>query len=180
MDTEQLEKLRFPIGKYIPPPTLSREMTDAFIMEIEKLPTELKKAVSTLDNEQLSTQYRPEGWTVCQVVHHLADSHMNSYIRCKLALTEDSPIIKPYFEERWAELPDGKNAAIDSSLQLLEGLHIRWVALLKSLNDQDLTKTFVHPEHGKTINLSEVVALYAHHGRHHLAQITELKKRKGW
>ncbi|RZM24320.1 MAG: putative metal-dependent hydrolase, partial [Pedobacter sp.] len=151
-----------------------------FIMEIEQLPNELKKEVNTLNKEQLDTQYRPEGWTVRQVVHHLADSHMNSYIRCKLALTEDSPTIKPYFEERWAELEDGKNAAIDSSLQLLEGLHLRWSALLKSLTEQDLTKTFVHPEHGKTIQLLEVVALYAHHGRHHLAQITELKKRKGW
>ncbi|TCC98992.1 YfiT family bacillithiol transferase [Pedobacter psychroterrae] len=180
MDTEQLEKLRFPIGKYIPPSTLSREMIDTFIMEIETLPNALKEEVFALNEEQLDTQYRPEGWTVRQVVHHLADSHINSYIRCKLALTEDNPTIKPYFEERWAELQDGKNTPVDSSLQLLEGLHIRWVALLKSLSDQDLTKAFVHPEHGKTIKLSEVVALYAHHGRHHLAQITELKKRKGW
>jgi len=180
MDAETLEKLRFPLGRFVPPPVITREMTERYIADIEIFPEQLKQEVAGLNDEQADTRYRPEGWTIRQVVHHLADSHMNSFIRFKLALTEDSPTIKPYYEERWAELEDGKNTPMDTSLKLLEGLHGRWVILLRSLNEQDLKKVFIHPEHGRAIQLSEIVALYAFHGKHHLAQITELKERKGW
>ncbi|MBC7390699.1 MAG: putative metal-dependent hydrolase, partial [Opitutaceae bacterium] len=133
-----------------------------------------------LTDSQLDTSYRPEGWTIRQVVNHCADSHMNSLVRFKLALTEDKPIIKPYYEERWAELSDSKSMPVIPAIQMLHGIHSRWTILLKSLSDNDIKKTFIHPEHGKEFSIEENIGVYAWHCNHHLAHITTLKKSKGW
>ncbi|MFZ9846607.1 MAG: YfiT family bacillithiol transferase, partial [Flavobacteriales bacterium] len=126
------------------------------------------------------TPYREMGWTIRQVVHHCADSHMNSLTRFKLTLTEDKPVVKPYWEDRWAELVDSKSMPISPSVQMLEGIHARWTVLLNSLSEQDLVKSFIHPEHGKEFRVDENIGVYAWHCNHHLAHITELKKRKNW
>ncbi len=178
MTTSQLEQLRFPIGHFIKPEVYSKAILNHYIQTISNFPSKLKLEVAHLTNEQLETEYRPEGWTIKQVIHHCADSHMNSFIRFKLALTENKPTIKPYFEERWGDLSDSKNMPIESSLQILEGLHERWTVLLKSLSDENLERTFIHPEHENEIPLKENIAVYAWHCEHHLAHITELKKRK--
>ena len=136
-------------------------------------------AVAGLDDRQLDTPYRPGGWTVRQVVHHYADSHANSYVRFRLALTEDAPVIKPYDEQRWAELPDAKSAPISVSLTLLSALHQRWVLLLRSLDDQTFARTFIHPELGE-MRLDKTLGLYAWHCHHHVAHITNLRARQGW
>lgn len=180
MTTLELEKLRFPIGHFTKPAIYTKAILKEYIETISCFPSTLTQEVSHLNHEQLETGYRPEGWTISQVIHHCADSHINSFMRFKLALTEDKPIIKPYFEDKWAELPDAKNIPIASSLQLLEGLHARWMVLLQSLSDEDLERKFIHPEHGNEIALKENIGLYAWHCEHHLAHITELKKRKDW
>ena len=169
---------RYPVGKfhYDGPPT--EETKERLIAEIASTPANLKSAVDGLSPAQLETPYRPGGWTVRQVVHHLPDSHMNSYVRFKLALTEDEPIIKPYAEDRWAELADTK-APIETSLTLLESLHERWIALLRSLTPEQWKRTFRHPELGP-VSLEKNLALYAWHGRHHVAHITQLREREGW
>jgi hypothetical protein len=176
------ERLRYPIGKFALPG--DSERTEEFFAEalraIADFPQLLRREVETLNEAQLDSPYRPEGWTVRQVVHHCADSHLNSFTRFKLALTEDNPTIKPYFEERWAELPDAKSAPVEESLRLLEGLHARWTRLLQYLTPPDWEKTFIHPESCRTITLRENLALYAWHCRHHLAHIVELKKRENW
>jgi hypothetical protein len=171
--------LRYPVGKfqYEGPPSVGQRQ--AFLSEIEQTPTNLQAAVKGLSDTQLDTPYRPDGWTVRQVVHHLPDSHMNSYVRFKLALTEDAPTIKPYAEDRWAELGDTKATPVEVSLTLLDSLHDRWVRLLRSLSDEDWKRTFVHPEHGP-MTLEKALAIYAWHGRHHVAHITELRKRMSW
>jgi hypothetical protein len=151
-----------------------------WISEISTFPTRLVAAVDRLTAQQLDTQYRPESWTIRQVVHHCADSHMNSFTRFKLALTEEQPIIKPYFEERWAELNDSKKIPIAPSLKIIEGIHERWTALIRSLSEEEKTRTFIHPEHGKTFQLDEVIGFYAWHSNHHLAHITTMKKRNMW
>ncbi len=137
----------------------------------------MRNAVEPLNEDQLNTPYRPDGWTVKQVVHHVVDSHMNSYIRFKWALTEDNPTIKAYFEERWAELPDSAETPVAISLNMLEALHYRFVILLKSLTAEDWDRTFVHPEHNQSFTLKMTVALYAWHSKHHLAHITKLIER---
>ncbi|MEH7748645.1 putative metal-dependent hydrolase, partial [Neobacillus drentensis] len=149
-----------------------------WINEIEGLPRLLRDALKDLNNEQLDTPYRSGGWTVRQVIHHLADSHMNAFVRFKLALTEENPVIKPYDETKWAELPDYK-LPIDTSLLLLETLHQRWTNLLRSLTPADMEKTFIHPDSGE-VSVGENIGIYAWHGRHHLAHITSLCHRKGW
>ncbi|MDR2122325.1 MAG: bacillithiol transferase BstA [Flavobacteriaceae bacterium] len=176
----ELEKLKYPIGKFEPPQNISKQDLTNWIHELEILPEKLTQEVQHLSDEQLDTPYRSEGWTIRQVVHHLADSHMNVHIRTKLALTEEKPIVKPYFETLWAELADSKNHPIEPSLKILEGVHRRLSALLKSLSEEGLKRTFIHPEHGKEFPLREVIAMYAWHGNHHLAHITTLKKHKGW
>src|SRR5438270_4535645 len=170
---------RFPIGKfhYEGPP--SAEVRDKFIEEIEHAPGALRAAVQGLSPEQLETPYRDGGWTVRQVVHHLPDSHMNAYVRFKLALTEKEPTIKTYAEDRWAELPDTKSTPIEVSLTLLESLHERWAQLLRSLSPEEWKRQFRHPQLGE-VPLEKNVALYAWHGRHHVAHVTELRKRMGW
>ncbi len=144
------------------------------------MPAELRHVVAALSEEQLDTPYRPDGWTVRQVVHHYADDHMNSYIRFKLALTEDSPTIKAYSEPLWGELPDARMGPIEPSLTLLTGLHQRWVAAWKALAPADWMRTFVHPKSGKSISLDGLAAMYAWHGRHHVAQVRALRTRNGW
>jgi hypothetical protein len=180
MTNAELDLLKFPIGEYLKPSILTSEIIETYISDIEKFPQKLRAEVSELNDTQLDTPYRPEGWTIRQVVHHCADSHMNSIIRFKLALTEESPTIKPYYEERWAELFDSKFLNVESSLQLLEGLHYRWVTLLRSLSEDQLKRTFVHPEHGKVFRLDENIGIYAWHCNHHLAHITSLKTRMNW
>jgi uncharacterized damage-inducible protein DinB len=150
----------------------------AAIEEIRAAPARLRAALDGLDERQLDTPYRPGGWTLRQVAHHLPDSHLNAYIRCKLALTEDAPTIKPYDEAAWARLQDSR-LCIDVSLRLLDAVHERWVVLLDSLSEAEWERTFVHPEVGVT-RLDQLVALYAWHGRHHEAHVTSLRERMGW
>ncbi|HZS54284.1 MAG TPA: bacillithiol transferase BstA [Bryobacteraceae bacterium] len=173
------DNLRFPVGRYAPPAAITPEDRAAWIAELESLPRKLTEAVRGLSDNQLDTPYRPGGWTVRQVVHHLPDSHLNSYVRFRLALTENSPTIKPYEEAAWAELPDAKSGPVEPSLSLTDALHRRWVSLLRSLRDEDFSRTFVHPEHGP-IKLDWTLGLYAWHCRHHVAHIAELRKREGW
>ena len=175
-----IEKLKYPIGKFDQPTVITKDILNKWISEISTFPERLSKKVLDLTEEQLDTPYRPEGWTIRQVVHHCADSHMNSFTRLKLTLTEYQPTIKPYFEERWAELPDAKNMPVQSSLKMIEGIHERWVVLLNNLTDNQLGREFIHPEHGKTFRIDENIGGYAWHCNHHLAHITETKKRYNW
>lgn len=170
--------LRYPIGWFDMNQEITSNEINQWISDIESAPRELRKAVKNLNDHQLDTPYRPGGWTARQVVHHLADSHLNSYIRFKLALTEENPVIKPYGEALWAELPDSK-LPIEISLHLLENLHARWVELLKSLSPCDLSKTFAHPDSG-VVTLAQNIGLYSWHGRHHISHITSLCIREGW
>lgn len=172
-----MEDLRYPIGKFQYEPSAANRKE--WIRQISKAPELLKDAIAGLKPDQLETPYRPGGWTVRQVAHHLPDSHMNSYTRFKLALTETEPTIRPYHEDRWAELIDGRTAPVEVSVDLLVALHVRWVILLESLTDQDFFKTFIHPDLG-SISLEKNTALYAWHGRHHVAQILSLPKRMNW
>lgn len=175
-----MSDLRFPIGEFeLLNDKLTHEQRQQFIHQIADAPANLRAAVKGFSEEQLDTPYRPNGWTVRQVVHHVPESHMNAYIRFKLALTEDEPTIKPYDEARCAALDDSRLAPIDASLSLLESLHQRWVTLLMSLSPHDWTRSFQHPERGK-VSLNMNVALYAWHGRHHVAHITALRERLGW
>jgi hypothetical protein len=172
-------ELRYPVGKFQAPQKISAADRAQFIDAIERLPRQLAEAVSGLNEQQLDTEYRPGGWSIRQVVHHLPDSHMNSYVRVRLALTEDCPAIKPYAEDRWAELADASHAPVDLSLSLLAALHARWVILFRSLGDQEFARTMHHPDHGE-LRIDRLLALYAWHGRHHLAHIANLKQRNGW
>ena len=171
--------LRYPIGKFSFEDEVTLEKRRQGIEEIAAAPAQLRAAVAGLSPEQLDTPYRPGGWTVRQVVHHVPDSHLNSYIRSKLALTEEEPTIKPYDEKRWAELEDTRTTPVEVSLMLLESLHRRWVLLLESLTAADFARKFRHPELG-VVTLERNVALYAWHGRHHVAHITSLRQRMGW
>jgi len=174
-----LHELRFPIGEFVPPSQYSPKLIEKWTDEIDLLPKQLIEETMHLSDEQLDTPYRPEGWTLRQVVHHIADSHINSFVRFKLALTEDNPTIKPYWEERWAKLPDYA-MPIHSSLMLITSLHARWVHLIECFSSDDLLRTYYHPESERNFSLRYAIALYAWHGKHHLAQIQSLKKRMGW
>jgi hypothetical protein len=172
--------LRFPVGEFrLDDDNLTDEQRQQFIQEIAETPARLREAVAGLSDEQLDTPYRPDGWTVRQVVHHVPDSHLNNYIRVKFALTEDEPTIKPYDEAVWAEMADSVATPIEVSLTLLESLHARWIVLLNSLSPEDFKRVFHHPERG-AVSLNMNVALYAWHGRHHVAHITRLRERMGW
>ena len=175
-----IEELKYPIGKFVKPDSYTPQVLHQYILDIELFPSRLRVEVETLTDDQLDTHYRPGGWTIRQVVHHCADSHMNSFVRFKLALTEDTPTIKPYFEDRWAVLADSKSMPVEPALKLLEGLHQRWVVVLKSLSEKDFEKKFVHPEREKEIRLNETLGIYAWHCHHHLAHITSLKKTNHW
>jgi hypothetical protein len=171
--------LRFPIGdfKYDGPYTNAQRAT--LIDDIAALPAKLRSAVAGLNEMQLDTPYRAGGWTVRQTVHHVADSHAHSYLRIRFALTAENPTIVTYPENVWAELPDAKQAPIEPSLQILEGLHSRWVLLFKSLKREEWSRTLFHPERGK-LDLNVMAALYSWHSRHHVAHISELRRRNGW
>lgn len=172
------EKLKYPIGRVEIPIEMNESRRKTFIKDIADMPELLKEAVKGLNEEQLNNPYRPDGWTLRQVVHHLADSHLNSYIRFKMALTENEPTIKTYFEDRWADLADSKTS-IEPSINLIDALHTRWVILLKSLSDKDFERTFRHPDLG-LVTLNKALAIYAWHGKHHLAHITCLRDSKNW
>lgn len=171
--------LRYPVGKFRFPESVSAQELAQFIDQIAETPARMRGAVAGLSDSQLDTPYRPEGWTVRQLAHHVPDSHINSYMRFRLALTEEEPVIKPYEEKRWAELPDARSMPVEPSLMLLESLHARWVPLLRSLSDADWKRTFRHPELG-LVSLEKNAALYAWHGRHHVAHITALRERMAW
>jgi len=171
--------LRYPIGKFQSPASVTDAERAVLVDQIAALPAELRSAVTTLDDTQLGTPYREGGWTVRQVVHHVPDSHVNAYTRFKLALTEDVPTIKTYEEAQWAELPEARSAPIGVSLALLDALHQRWVLLLRVLAPAQFARAFRHPELG-VMTLDQQIALYAWHGRHHLAHITSLRTRMGW
>jgi hypothetical protein len=164
------EQLKYPIGKFTPPAEYTKDAIGGFINDIKELPANLRKVATTLTEEQLETPYRPDGWTLRQVIHHLADSHMHSLVRFKWALTEDTPTIKPYNQVEWANLADSK-LPIESSLNMLEGIHQRLIALFASFTDADWDRIFVHPETGANTPLKRNLAIYAWHGKHHLAHI---------
>jgi uncharacterized damage-inducible protein DinB len=172
--------LRYPIGRFAYGGPQSAEQRRECIARIESAPEAIRRAVAGLSQAQLDTPYREGGWTVRQVVHHVPDSHLNAYTRFRLALTEPTPTIRPYFEDRWAELPDARSAPIELSLALLEALHRRWVLLLRSLGPAEWERRYLHPEHGREWSLDEVLAMYAWHGEHHTAHITRLRDRMGW
>jgi len=174
-----MEDMRFPVGKFHYDGPLTPEQQKSFLEAIAQTPAQLRAAIKGLSDSQLDTPYRPEGWTVRQVVHHVSDSHLNAYVRFKLALTEEDPTIKPYAEDRWAELADTKATPVEVSLTLTDSLHDRWVRLLRSLAPEQWKRTFRHPEMGP-MTLEKTLALYAWHGRHHVAHITELRKRMSW
>jgi hypothetical protein len=176
MDTPDL---RYPVGQFRFPESVSAQELAVFIQQIAETPARMRAAIAGLSDSQLETPYRPGGWTVRQLAHHVPDSHINSYMRFRLALTEDDPVIKPYEEARWAELPDARSMPVEPSLALLENLHARWVPLLRSLSDAEWKRSFRHPELGP-VRLEQNAALYAWHGRHHVAHITSLRKRMGW
>jgi uncharacterized damage-inducible protein DinB len=170
---------RYPIGQFQAPKEATQAMRAQAIQEIAAVPAAVRAATQGLNDAKLDTPYRDGGWTVRQVVHHVADSHLNAYVRCRLALTETEPTIKPYEESAWAKLEDAAHSPIDVSLRLLEPLHERWVTLLRSVPADEFARTFRHPEHGvKTLDW--MLFLYAWHGKHHTAHITELRKQKGW
>jgi DinB family protein len=171
--------LSYPIGKFHFDGPTTDEQRRKSIDQIAHAPSNLRSAIAGLSVQHLDTPYRPGGWTVRQVVHHVPDSHMNAYIRFKLALTEEEPTIKPYAEDRWAELADTGTTPVEVSLTMLDALHDRWVRLLRALKTDDWKRTFRHPELG-AMNLEKTLALYAWHGRHHVAHITSLREREGW
>jgi DinB superfamily len=171
--------LRFPLGKFKFEGPTTPEQREELLNQIAQAPSRLRAAVKGLSDQQLDTPYRPEGWTVRQVAHHVPDSHLNAYVRYKLALTEDEPTIKPYAEDRWARLADTQATPVEVSLAMLDSLHDRWVRLLRSLQPEDWKRAFRHPELG-LVSLEKNLALYAWHGRHHVAHITSLRERNGW
>lgn len=170
---------RYPVGASPAPESITADKIPHYIASLAALPENLRSAVYGLSEAQLDTPYREGGWTIRRLVHHVADSHMNAYIRTRLALTEDWPVIKPYDEKLWAELADARTLPVEVSLELLEPLHRRWVALLKSLSGADWERGYQHPEHGR-MNLLQVLADYEWHSRHHVAHISELRKSKRW
>jgi uncharacterized damage-inducible protein DinB len=170
--------LRYPIGKYEPQP-FSQEQKEKWLLDIKFLPEELERALLNLDASQLETPYREGGWTVQQLVHHVADSHMNAYTRFKLGLSEDNPTIKPYDEKAWAHFADNA-LPVNVSITLLHALHLRWYTALMQVADEDWERTVVHPEHGRLMSLWLLLGLYAWHGKHHTAHITALRERNQW
>jgi hypothetical protein len=176
MDTPDL---RYPVGEFRFPASVSAQELAVFIDHIAATPARMREAIAGLSDTQLDTPYRPGGWTVRQLAHHVPDSHINSYMRFRLALTEDDPVIKPYEEALWAELPDARTMPVEPSLALLENLHARWVPLLRSLSDAEWKRSFRHPALGP-VRLEQNAALYSWHGRHHVAHITRLRERMGW
>lgn len=176
----ELEYLRYPIGRFTPKDHYSADEIRSNVQLISALPSKFINLCGAWDEKKLDTPYRPEGWTVRQLIHHVADSHMNAYVRFRLAMTEDNPVIKPYRQGLWAELPDAKSAQIELSLQLMKFLHIRWVLLLNSFSDADLARTYHHPESLRDTRLDEAIASYAWHSEHHYQHVFRLAEREGW
>ncbi|NQD69928.1 putative metal-dependent hydrolase [Sphingobacterium shayense] len=176
MDKE-IEKSKYPVGKFKKPRKIDRTQIRVWIKVIEEFPNKVHNEINDLTDKELNKRYRPGGWTISQIVNHCADSHMNSLIRFKLALTEETPVIKPYVENLWAELPDSKNYPIDSSLKILAGLHERWVKLIENLTEMELDKEFLHPENNEKVSLRVNIGIYAWHCEHHLAHIINAKRK---
>ena len=174
-----MEELKYPIGKYIEQP-FSETQLGEWLFCIETLPMLMEEAIENLDEAQLQTPYRPEGWTVHQLVHHVADSHMNAYIRFKLGLTEDNPTIKPYEEKLWAQMADTKNLPINISITILYAVHKRMLEVLKNIKTEEWNRTVFHPEHQQTMTIRYLLGMYAWHGKHHVAHIIRLRDRMGW
>ncbi len=179
MTNDELERLKFPVGTYIVPEVITPETRVKWIDTITRFPDRLKSIVGQLSNEQKNWKYRPGGWTVKQVIHHCADSHINAFIRFKLSLTENEPTIKPYLEHLWAELTDGNDDNLDYSLLILEGLHYKWSQLLRELKTEALNRCFIHPEHGQKFSLDETIGNYAWHCNHHFAHIEQALESEG-
>lgn len=180
MTNRELEQLKYPIGPFACPDIISKTDIENWVHTLEVFPTRLKSLISYLSEAKLDTSYRPEGWTIRQVVHHVADSHHHSYVRFKWALTEDKPVIKYYYEALWAELDDSKHGPIDMSLKHLEAVHAKLVYLLKSLDEADLNKSFIHPEHNEEVVIKKNIGIYAWHCNHHYAHIENLLTSRGW
>ncbi len=174
-----IDFLKYPIGKYTEQP-FSEQQLHEWLLDIEYLPMHIENAVTNLDAHQLDTPYREDGWTVKQVVHHVADSHMNAYIRFKLGLSEDNPVIKPYNQDAWAQMPDTMNLPVNLSVTLLHALHLRWMEILKNIAGEQWNRTVLHPEYQKQMTLWYLLGMYAWHSRHHVAHITRLRERMGW
>lgn len=175
-----MENLQYPIGHFECPKEITKAQIEEWIEVLESLPKRLTTLVGNLSQEQLETPYRPEGWTVRQVIHHIGDSHHNSYTRFKWTLTEDTPIIKAYEEKEWSKLFDTKSAPIELSLTYIAALHAKLVYLLKGLNDDDLAKQYIHPDGNVAVSVAENIGKYAWHSNHHFAHIEGLLKRKNW
>jgi uncharacterized damage-inducible protein DinB len=173
------DEIRFPVGDFVIDPVVTDEKRRRWIAEMAQAPANLRAALAGLNDDQLDTRYRGGGWTLRQVVHHLADAHINGFVRFKLALTEDNPPIKTYEETLWAETIDGRESPVESSLKLLEALHERWIILLDSLRESDFSRSFSHPDRG-LMTIDKAIQLYAWHGVHHTAHITGLREREGW
>ena len=174
-----MEDLKYPVGKYIEQP-FSETQVSAWLLDIQSLPQHIEYAITNLDEHQLDTVYREGGWTIKQVVHHVADSHMNAYMRFKLGLTEVTPAIKAYDEKAWAEMIDTQNVPVNISITLLYALHIRWYEILKNITGAQWERTVFHPQHQKEMTLWYLLGVYAWHSRHHVAHITSLRKRMNW
>jgi hypothetical protein len=174
-----MEDLRYPIGKYIEQPFSDAQLRE-WLLDIQTLPQQIEYAITNLDEFQLETPYRDGGWTVKQLVHHVADSHMNAYIRFKLGLTEDTPTIKPYDEAAWAEMSDTKNLPVNLSVTILYAVHRRWMEILENISTGEWDRKVIHPEHNKEMTLWVLLGMYAWHSRHHVAHITNLRKRMNW
>jgi hypothetical protein len=176
----ELDQLRYPIGRFAAQDAYTPEEVKQNIMVISALPSKFINLLAHWDSDRLDTPYRPDGWTVRQLIHHVTDSHINAYTRLRLALTEENPTIRPYEEARWAELPDAQTASVELSLQLMKYLHLRWVLLLNSLDAQALARTYYHPAAGKTVRMDEYVAMYAWHSDHHYQHAFRLAQRNNW
>lgn len=179
MSYTEFKKLQFPVGDYIPNQNPSLEVFNSYVMDIEKFPSDVERLIKDIYIEQLNWKYRPNGWTVKQVIHHCADSHMNGFIRLKLSLTEDTPTIKPYLEAKWAELPDSETDSIEHSMNILKGIHKKWAILIKSLVKEQWHLAYYHPEYQTKVSLVEYIGLYAWHCQHHLAHIKIGMESKG-
>lgn len=180
MDDAQLEQLKYPIGKYEIPNPITDTQVEKWIAVLEELPNKFAELTTPLNEEQLDTSYRPGGWTVRQVVHHVSDSHHHSYVRFKWGLTEDNPVIKPYFEQKWANLFDTRTAPIQMSLDHFKAVHFKLVYLLRGLSEDQLNRKFTHPDGNEETTLKENIGRYAWHGSHHLAHLSNLVEREGW
>ena len=176
MTEDTLEKLRYPIGKFTAPENISSANISQWIEEIEKLPFKCRNEFNNLTEDEIQLTYRPDGWNVRQIIHHIADSHINAYVRFKLALTEELPAIRPYDENLWAQLPDSRMAPVEMSLSLLEAVHSRWIFVIKNMKPEEFERKYYHPENKKEFSLKTALALYAWHGNHHLEHVRIAKR----